>query len=61
MAQKILRTGNSAAVTIPSEFMGTLNLKVGDEATAKMDFSRGEITYRFPQVRQLPLVGKKKD
>jgi len=60
MAQKIIRTGNSAAVTIPSEFMEALNLKVGDRAVTKMNYGRGEITYRFPQMRQLPLVGRKK-
>ena len=53
MGQKVIKTGNSAAVTIPSEFMNSLSVKIGDDAVAKMNFEEGSITYVFPQIRQL--------
>lgn len=61
MTQKIIKTGNSAAVTIPSEVMQSLNLRIGDVARATMDFERGAITFIFPEVRQLRLGRGKKD
>lgn len=60
MTQKIIRTGNSAAVTIPFEIMQSLNLKIGDEVKAKMDFERGALTFIFPEVRQLRLNQSRK-
>ncbi|MEA2020270.1 MAG: AbrB/MazE/SpoVT family DNA-binding domain-containing protein [Patescibacteria group bacterium] len=57
MTQKIIKTGNSAAVTIPAEFLEALCLKIGDSAEAKVDFEQGTITYKFPDGRQLPLEG----
>jgi len=55
MTQKIIKTGNSAAVTIPSEMLKSLNLKIGDKAEAMMNFTEGSITYIFPEIRQLRL------
>ncbi len=55
MTQKIIKTGNSAAVTIPVEMLKSLNIQVGDKAEAKMGFAEGSITYVFPEVRQLRL------
>jgi len=59
MTQKIIKTGNSAAVTIPSEMLKSLDLKIGDKAEAKMNFDEGSITYIFPEVRQLRLAEAK--
>ena len=59
--QKIIKTGNSAAVTIPSEMLKSLNLQVGDRAEAKMSFAEGSITYTFPEIRQLRLEEAKKN
>jgi len=59
MAQKIIRTGNSAAVTLPSELMKILNLRVGDSVETTINYVKGEITFRFPSARQLPLAVKK--
>lgn len=56
MAEKIIKTGNSAAVTIPAKFMKDLNLKIGDPVEVKIDYAKGEITFRFPGARQLQLV-----
>ncbi|MFW6109845.1 MAG: hypothetical protein ACOC6Q_00215 [Patescibacteria group bacterium] len=55
MTQKIIKTGNSAAVTIPVEFFDALCLRYGDNAEAELDFEKGTITYTFPNGRQLPL------
>ncbi len=54
-SQKIIKTGNSAAVTVPSEMLKSLNLQTGDRAEAKMNFAEGSITYIFPEIRQLRL------
>lgn len=59
--QKIIKTGNSAALTIPVGFIKTLNLKIGDKAMTRLDFYEGSITYKFVDIRQLhfdnPLEG----
>lgn len=60
MTQKIIKTGNSAAVTIPSEVMQSLNLRIGDGAKASMDFEEGAVTFVFPEIRQLRLGQGKK-
>ena len=53
MAEKIIRTGNSAAVTLPAQFVKKLNLKIGDAVEVGVDYVKGEITFRFPDARQL--------
>lgn len=60
MTQKIIRTGNSAAVTIPAEFARALSLRIGDQVEAEMDYKKGAVTYKFPNSRQLPLKGTKR-
>uniref|UniRef100_A0A831YZU3 AbrB/MazE/SpoVT family DNA-binding domain-containing protein n=1 Tax=candidate division WWE3 bacterium TaxID=2053526 RepID=A0A831YZU3_UNCKA len=59
MAKVIIRTGNSAAVTLPSEFMKVLNLRIGDRVEVTVNYLKGEIIFRFPTARQLPLSVKK--
>ncbi len=59
MAQKIIRTGNSAAVTLPSELVKILNLRIGDPVEVAINYVKGEITFKFPSARQLPLAVKK--
>lgn len=60
MAEKIIKTGHSAAVTIPVEFMRALSLKIGDKVKALMNFENGTITYSFPENRQLKLKESEK-
>ena len=55
MTQKIIKTGNSAAVTIPVEFFDALSLRYGDRVEAKMNYQKGTITFKFLNGRQLPL------
>jgi len=59
MAEKIIKTGNSAAVTLPAKFVKNLGLKVGDPVEVKIDYVKGEITFRFPGARQLQLVASR--
>jgi antitoxin component of MazEF toxin-antitoxin module len=58
MAEKIIKTGNSAAVTLPAKFVRDLNLKVGDPVEVGIDYVKGAITFRFPGARQLPLASR---
>lgn len=37
MTQKIVRVGNSAAVTIPKKFLDQTNLSIGDEIDVQSD------------------------
>jgi len=60
MGQKIIRTGNSSAVTLPADFIKVLNIRVGDPVEVKVNYVKGEITLRFPSARQLPLDSRKK-
>lgn len=54
--QKLIKTGNSAAVTVPAEFVDALCLRVGDSVEAELNYETGEITYKFPNDRQLKLA-----
>lgn len=54
--QKIIRTGNSLAVTIPSEFVKTVGIKAGQIVQVKVEPETGKVTYTFSGSRQLPLA-----
>ncbi|HBC73035.1 hypothetical protein A2379_00990 [Candidatus Amesbacteria bacterium RIFOXYB1_FULL_47_13] len=58
MQQKIIRTGNSIAVTIPAEFAKNLGLKSGGSVRVKTDSSRGTLTLIFHGTGQLTLLPK---
>lgn len=55
MAQKVIRTGNSAAVTIPAEFVKDLGIHIGDPVKVKLEKDKGKITFAFTGAKQLPL------
>jgi antitoxin component of MazEF toxin-antitoxin module len=55
MTQKIIRTGNSLAVTIPSDFVKSVGIRPGDEVKLILETDKGEITYVFSGAKQLPL------
>ncbi len=57
---KIIKTGNSAAVTLPADFIKVLNLKIGDPVEVKVNYIKGEVVIKFPSARQLPLDTQKK-
>jgi antitoxin component of MazEF toxin-antitoxin module len=56
MTQKIIRTGHSAAVTIPAKFFKALNLRIGDHVVAAADYMGGTLIYKFQEIRQLRLA-----
>lgn len=58
--RKIIKTGNSLCVTIPSRVIAEYDIKEGDVALVKINRDRSSITYSFPgHPRQLSLITKK--
>lgn len=58
--RKIIKTGNSLAVTIPCRAIKLFDLKEGELAQYKLSRSRGTITYIFTgHPRQLSLINSK--
>lgn len=55
MAQKVIKTGNSAALTIPAEFVKDLGIRIGDPVKTRFEKDRGRIIYFFSGAKQLPL------
>lgn len=55
MAQKVIKTGNSAAVTIPANFIKDLGIRIGDLVKVKLDPENNKIVYLFSGTKQLPL------
>jgi antitoxin component of MazEF toxin-antitoxin module len=53
--QKIIRTGNSLAVTIPSEFVKTVGIKAGQDVLTKIEPETGRVICSFKGTKQLPL------
>ena len=59
--RKVIKTGNSLAITIPAKAVFDLDIKEGDVATLKISRSRGIISYIFTgHPRQLSFIDKKK-
>jgi len=55
MTQKVIRTGNSLAVTIPSEFAKSVGIRPADVVKVQTEPDKGRITYHFSGAKQLPL------
>lgn len=60
MNQKILKTGNSLAVTIPANFAKILGLRSGMDVVVKSDIAKGTLKCTFAATGQLPLLSSKK-
>lgn len=63
MEQKVLRTGNSLGVTVPSDFVKAIGIRAGDNVVVKQDLETGRVIYTFHGAKQLSLPqapGKKK-
>ena len=60
MKKKILRTGHSLAVTIPSKFAKIVGAKPGDEVLVQSKIEEGKLLITFGGVRQLTFVKDKK-
>ncbi len=50
MAQKVLKVGDSAAVTIPKNSLEELGLKIGDKVNLKVDKQKGVVVI-FPLLK----------
>jgi len=55
--QKIIKTGNSLAVTVPSYFVQMVGIKAGQEVKVETLPSAGRVIYTFSGNKQLPLNG----
>lgn len=55
MKQKVMKTGNSIGVTIPSQFVKSVGVKVGDEVKVKTNLSSGQVIYTFKGAKQLSI------
>ncbi|HAP37818.1 hypothetical protein A2574_01610 [Candidatus Shapirobacteria bacterium RIFOXYD1_FULL_38_32] len=60
--RKVIKTGNSLAVTLPSKLIKDINLKEGDLAIVKTNRAKVSVTYVFSgHPRQLSLIDKNKN
>ncbi len=59
MQQKVIKTGNSLAVTIPSQFAKILGVRPGLLVDSHPDVAAGVLTLVFPGSAQLPLLSSK--
>jgi antitoxin component of MazEF toxin-antitoxin module len=57
--RKVIKTGNSLCLTIPSRLINDFNIKEGDLTQVKVNRSKTAITYIFTgHPRQLTLINK---
>lgn len=60
--RKVIKTGNSLALTIPSKIIKDFNIKEGDIIKIKIDRPKTTISYIFSgHPRQLSLINGKKN
>ena len=58
MQQKVIKAGNSLAVTLPSQLVQTVGIAAGDDVTVETHFETGQIVYTFKGAKQLSLLKK---
>jgi len=58
--QKIIRTGNSLAVTIPSFLVRSVGVKPGQEVEVRIEPDKGKMVCNFSGNTQLALIMKKR-
>ena len=59
--RKVIKTGNSLAITIPSKSIKDFNIKEGDPVLLKINKTKVSISYIFSgHPRQLSLINGKK-
>lgn len=59
--RKVIKTGNSLAITIPSKSIKDFNIKEGDPVSVKINRTKVTITYLFSgHPRQLSLINNQK-
>lgn len=55
MKQKVMRVGNSVGITVPSKFVKSVGVKIGDEVKVKTILETGQVIYTFKGAKQLSL------
>lgn len=50
-----MRVGNSVGVTVPSQFIRAVGVRVGDGVKVKTILETGQVIYTFQGVKQLSL------
>ncbi|MDZ7586167.1 MAG: AbrB/MazE/SpoVT family DNA-binding domain-containing protein [Patescibacteria group bacterium] len=55
MSQKVMRVGNSIGVTVPSQFVKAVGVRVGDSVKVKTILETGQVIYTFQGAKQLSL------
>jgi len=59
--RKVIKTGNSLAITIPSKSIKDFNIREGDPVSVKINRTKVTITYLFSgHPRQLSLISHQK-
>lgn len=58
--QKIIKAGNSLAITLPSRLVKALGLRSGDPVQVEISLDQTQIYYRFDSPRQLTLGSRLK-
>lgn len=56
--QKVFRTGNSLAITVPAAFAASVGIHRGDKVQARQDRQKARIIYQFSGAQQLPLAAE---
>jgi len=56
--QKVIRTGNSLAVTIPALFVRSVGIRAGDKVKVILKPDSGKVIFSFFGAKQLPLPGE---
>ena len=56
MKQKIMKVGNSLAVTVPSGFVKAVGVRAGQMVKVKKKPETGEMIYRFSGIQQLVIA-----
>lgn len=56
MNQKVMQVGNSLGITIPSKFVKSVGVKVGDWVKVKIKLEKGQVIYTFKGAKQLSIV-----
>lgn len=55
MPQKVIKTGNSLAVTIPADFVKMVGIRSGDQVRTELKPDKGIAIFSFMGAKQLPL------
>lgn len=55
MQQQVMRVGNSVGITVPSKFVKSVGIKIGDIVRVKTILETGQVIYTFKGAKQLSL------